>query len=152
MSGFLNNPTGGGGGGGGSLGGDVSGTSSNVTVTKIQGSAISPTAPSDGQVLTWDASSSEWKPKQSTGGTSISTDGYGIYTCASSLAVGQVVYLSAPSTVGLANATDATKLAIGIALSKSSSTQCVIQYEGEMAIFTGLTTGAIYYLNTVMVV
>src|SRR5271165_2219993 len=126
MSGFLGGQIGGG-GGGGSIGGDASGTTSNVTVTKIQGNPISSTAPSDGQVLTWDASSSQWKPKPSTGGTALSVDGYGNYTCASSIAVGNVVYLSGSSTVGLANATDATKLAIGIVLSKSSSTQCVVQ-------------------------
>lgn len=148
MSGFLGGQTGGGGGGGGgSLGGDASGTTSNVTVTKIQGNSISNTAPSDGQVLTWDSSSSQWKPKPSTGGTSISIDGYGIYTCASSIAVGNVVYLSAVSTVALANATDATKLAIGIVLSKNSSTQCVVQYEGENSSLSGLTVGAIYYLG-----
>ena len=147
MSGFLGGQTGGGSGGGGSLGGDASGTTSNVTVTKIQGNSISSTAPSDGQVLTWDASSSQWKPKPATGGTSLSVDGYGNYTCLSSVAVGNVVYLSGSNTVGLANATDSTKLAIGIVLSKGSSTQCVVQLEGENSSFSGLTVGAVYYLG-----
>jgi hypothetical protein len=144
MSGFLIIPTG---GGGGSLGGDASGTTTNVTVTKIQGNAISTITPTDGQVLTWDASSSQWKPQQPI--SSLGSDGYGNYTCVSSAIVGNVVYLSSASTVGLANATDATKLAIGIVLSKSSSTQCVVQLEGENSSFSGLSVGAIYYLGLV---
>ena len=57
------------------------------------------------------------------------------------------MYLSGSNTVGLANATDATKLAIGIVLSKSSSTQCVVQLEGENSSFSGLTIGVVYYLG-----
>ena len=42
------------------LGGDVSGTAANLTVTGIQGHRISSTAPSGGQVLTWNAGTGQW--------------------------------------------------------------------------------------------
>jgi len=42
------------------LGGDISGTLSNVTVDKIQGESISSTAPTSGQVLKWNGTA--WAP------------------------------------------------------------------------------------------
>ena len=44
------------------LAGDISGTATSVTVSKIQGNAVATTAPVDGQVLTWDNAASNWKP------------------------------------------------------------------------------------------
>jgi hypothetical protein len=147
MSGFLGGIIGGSGGGSTSLGGDLSGTAGSASVTKIQGKPIQNTAPSDGQVLTWNAGLGEWCPEAPTGGTSVSVDGYGIYNCASSISVSNVVYLMSTSTVGLASAMDATKLAIGVVSSKNSSTIAVVQYAGENGSFSGLTAGAEYYLS-----
>ena len=42
------------------LGGDVTGTLGANTVVKLQGRAVSSAAPSDGYVLTWSASGSDW--------------------------------------------------------------------------------------------
>lgn len=56
-------PTGGGGGGGFTAGGDLSGTSSNQTVTGIQTRAVNSIAPTDGYVLTWRQSDGYWAPK-----------------------------------------------------------------------------------------
>lgn len=46
--------------------GDVSGGLHSTSVDKIKGSAVSGTAPTNGQVLTWDGS--QWAPAASTGG------------------------------------------------------------------------------------
>jgi len=150
VSGFAGGSFGGGGGGGGggtvNVGGDLSGTSAAAVVTRIQGKPVKNATPVDGQVLTYVAANSDWEPV--TPSSSGSDADFGIYTCLSSAAVGQVVYLSAADTVGLANATDATKLAIGVISSKNSSTQAVVQRDGECAVFSGLTTGDIYYLDT----
>jgi hypothetical protein len=51
------------------FGGDVSGTFSNITVTRIQGRPVSSTAPSAGQVLTW--TGSQWAPGTVSGGGGI---------------------------------------------------------------------------------
>jgi hypothetical protein len=48
------------------LTGDVSGGLHSTSVDKIKGSAVSSTAPTSGQVLTWDGS--QWAPAASTGG------------------------------------------------------------------------------------
>jgi hypothetical protein len=48
--------------------GDLSGSSSSQTVVGLQGKAVSSTAPSANQVLTWNGSA--WAPATSTGGTS----------------------------------------------------------------------------------
>jgi len=48
------------------LSGDVTNTGAAVTVAKIQGSAVSASAPGSGQVLTWDGT--QWAPAQGTGG------------------------------------------------------------------------------------
>lgn len=44
------------------LAGDIAGTAASVSVTKIQGRAIAATAPSEAQVLTWNAVNNTWQP------------------------------------------------------------------------------------------
>jgi hypothetical protein len=44
-------------------GGDLSGTLTNATVAKLQGRTVASTAPSNGQVLTWNGTSSQWEPQ-----------------------------------------------------------------------------------------
>lgn len=51
------------------LGGDVTGSASANTVTKIQGRSVLSTAPTDGQLLTWSSADSAWKPATSSGGS-----------------------------------------------------------------------------------
>jgi hypothetical protein len=44
------------------LGGDISGAPNGITVSKLQGRSLGSTAPADGQVLKWNAASSQWLP------------------------------------------------------------------------------------------
>ncbi len=43
--------------------GDVTGVFTNLTVGKLLGRALATTPPTDGQVLTWNATTSKWEPK-----------------------------------------------------------------------------------------
>lgn len=72
----------------------------------------------------------------------------GTYTCASDLAAGDWVYVSAANTVAKADADDTSKLpCIGVIVSKPTSTTCVVQTTGQVTL-SGLTAGAVYYLST----
>ncbi len=61
------------------MGGDVTGTNSAATVVKLQGRDVSITAPTTGQVLTWNSGTSTWGPATDGGGTVTSvTTGAGL--------------------------------------------------------------------------
>jgi len=59
----------------GSLGGDVMGTQSSTTVVKLQNRSLSSAAPSPGQVLTWNNSTSMWEPQAPASGSSWNLNG-----------------------------------------------------------------------------
>lgn len=73
----------------------------------------------------------------------------GTFTCAADIAVGDAVYISAASTVALADANDSGKRpALGIVVYKktSTATSCKVAFIGEVTL-SGLTAGATYYLS-----
>lgn len=71
-----------------------------------------------------------------------------VYTCAAGLAVCDAVYLSGTDEVALADADDETKQPlIGFIYEKPTATTCLVQYNGELDGFTGLSTKVNYYLS-----
>jgi len=72
------------------------------------------------------------------------------FDCPSTVLVGDVVYLSAANTIDKAVSDDVTKRpAIGFVKSKPTPTTALIQWGGELAVYSGLTPGATQYLSAV---
>lgn len=81
-------------------------------------------------------------------GSGGSGSGFGIYSCPSSLVIGDVVYLSSPNSVDIADADNSSaQPLIGLVSNKISPTSAEIMYHGELDAFVGLVTGATYYLD-----
>ena len=57
----------------GTVGGDLSGTLPNPTVDGLQGRAVAATAPTNGQVLAWNSTSSQWEPTTGGGGGGVTS-------------------------------------------------------------------------------
>lgn len=71
------------------VGGDVSGSPGNLQVQRIQGRQVSATAPSSGNVLRWNSSSSLWEPGAAAQGDL--TAGLGIVISGSTVALNDAV-------------------------------------------------------------
>jgi hypothetical protein len=104
----------------GALAGDVSGAPSTLTVTQIQGRAVSSSAPGSGQTLVWNTSTSRWEPQTLAGG------GGGGATLSSQLG-------DLATTL-----TNATTLTIGA--NCALSTPCNVRYGNTTYAFTGSAT------------
>jgi hypothetical protein len=83
--------------------GDVTGDLGSTTVAKIRGRAVSTVAPADGQVLAWNAATSEWAPATVSGGGggggTANTPLEVTRSTATDLSVGSNCSLSAPCRV-----------------------------------------------------
>ncbi|MFT3744545.1 MAG: hypothetical protein QM785_09625 [Pyrinomonadaceae bacterium] len=82
----------------GNLAGDVTGTQSSTTVARLQGRSLANTAPADGQVLKYNAATSQWRPD--TDATSSGGGGISGVTAGTGLTGGGT---SGNVTVGIAN-------------------------------------------------
>jgi len=70
------------------------------------------------------------------------------FACTATEAVGDAVYISAANTVTQAVCDSENALpAIGIIDNKPTGTTCQVRFSGIVDGFTGLTTGAIYYVS-----
>lgn len=71
-----------------------------------------------------------------------------VYNSASSIAVGDVVRVSSPGTVGLADkSSSATVPAIGVVVDKPFDSVATVAQGGAVDVFTGLGAGDVYYLG-----
>lgn len=128
--------------------GDLSGLYPFPTVSGIAGASVPSVTGADlGRVLTVTATSPATlgyvTPGASAGASVKET-----YNCPATVAVLDAVYISAPGTVDKANATSTTQLAVGIVISKPSAVTAEVLHCGVSTGWVGLTSGAIYYLDT----
>jgi hypothetical protein len=98
---------------GGSLAGDVSNVGATLTVVGLQGRAVSPSAPTNQQVLPWSTSLQEYVPATITGAGGVSSVAGTSGQFACSPATGNVICGYTAPTAIPGNATVAGSLAIG---------------------------------------
>lgn len=73
----------------------------------------------------------------------------GPYTCLTTDDIGEWVYVSAASTIALADADGSgTYPALGVIVAKPTTTSCTVRVAGLVTGLSGLTAGAVYYLDT----
>jgi hypothetical protein len=106
------------------MGGDVTGTNAAANVVKLQGNSISATAPTSGQVLSWNSGTSSWTPATVSGSGSVTS-----------------ITATAPLTGG----TITTTGSIGLGTTGTAGTY------GDATHFTGLTTDAYGRVTSVTV-
>lgn len=144
----------------GAAGGDLSGTYPNPVVDGIQNRAVAATAPTDGQVLTWDNAGSTWKPAAPQGGSSLAVTAHN--KTGSQIDKGKIVYIdgshgSAEISIALADAdTEATSShTIGMAAANiATGSSGLVQVYGYLSGFTTntaafpATEGDPFYLSS----
>lgn len=71
-----------------------------------------------------------------------------VYVCPPTVVVGDLVYLDSADEVGLASADSPdTMPTLGAVHSKTDATHCLVQYNGDLGGFSGLTVDATYYVS-----
>lgn len=74
----------------------------------------------------------------------------GPYNCNASISVGELVYISSPNTVSLADASSAATMpAIGTVISKPLSTIAIVSPIAHFGSYSGLVPGNVYYVSTI---
>ena len=127
------------------LGGDVSGSADSIRVGKIQNRAVAGTAPSSGQALVWNATSSQWEPQ------SVSGVGGNASWEASGTAVGSRSITNLVAGVGLVSILSDTGSKINI--QQSLNTAVVLTKNAHQAgtdLFCGSTTNSAATYRCVM--
>jgi hypothetical protein len=122
------------------IGGDLSATSNIAqTVIKIQGNAISNTAPSDGYVLTWSALNNQWMPEAITSGSvTLTGDVTGAATSNVVSGIKGVPVLAAPTTIGQTLVYNGVDWVASLAAQVKSTTYTVATTDGD--IYANLTS------------
>lgn len=125
----------------GVAGGDLSGTYPNPSVAKLRGRAVSSTAPSNGQALVWNSSTSSWTPTPQAGGTPGTVPAFnGPYA---GIPAGTPVAVDGGTLVA-ADAGDPSKMpCVGFYTGSSSN---LVQIAGNEESHSGLTVGVDYYV------
>ena len=86
-----------------------------------------------------------WTPFATGGGGNDSS----VLACPAGVGLNEAVAITSADTVDQADASNASaRPAVGIVVSKPTSTSCIVRYAGELTGFVGLTPGATYYLDT----
>lgn len=97
----------------------------------------------DGQVVTWSTANDAWEPQTATASTDETL------SCDAGVVVLDTVYID---TGGDADRADATSIStapcIGFVVSKPTATTCVVRSVGTLGGFSGLTAGALVFLDT----
>jgi hypothetical protein len=125
----------------GALTGDVSGAFSTLTVTQIQGRAVSSLAPGSGQTLVWNTSTNRWEPQTPAGGggggatlSSQLRDLATTFTNATTLSIGANCAISTPCNVRFGNT--AYSFVAGATLTLSSGTGTAFIYVTRSGLLT----------------
>jgi hypothetical protein len=131
------------------LSGDLSGSSSSVTVVGLQGRSVASTAPTDGYVLGWVAASNQWEPIRGGAGFGASLKSYEVNFLSGIASVSETTY----QTIGLVTL-DVSKLAaapeggtrtikLKITVQTSGTTAEVILYNLNTGLTVSLNGGSI---------
>ncbi len=111
------------------------------------GSTAAVSAASEGR-LRYNATNQQFETSENGGPYQSLTTGTAPYTCPVGVSVNDAVYITGADAVDQADASGAaTSPAVGFVRFKPTATSCIVQSDGELSGFIGLTPGAIYYLS-----
>jgi hypothetical protein len=130
----------------------------NVVLAVADGASAPVSNPNEGRFrydpgagrLEFSQNGSPWTAFSAGGTTATAVESGSVYSCPTSVAVGDAVQITGADAVDKADASvPASRPVIGFVKSKPTTTSCMIHYYGEMGGFAGLAAGSTYYLSDV---